>query len=1287
MKSKLFTYQTNWKVAPKEIAHPGTQSVQPLLTLKSLLLLLLLLFAFLHPFRSSAQCAMACNNNLQVALGSSCTATITYDMILEDPDNPQVCFPNGPANYLVQVYNSNGTQILPTSPNVTAANIGQTLMVRVKHVPSGNYCWGTITVKDKMAPLMTCPANVTVVCGTATAPASTGNPTVSDCSTYTTTFVDQATNTDCSNPLSVITRTWTATDAYNNSSICNQTITVVPLNVNDIVFPLNRDNMQAPALSCTNPNTNPNNTGRPTVNGQPLISGACNIVYTYSDQTIPLCGGSYKILRTWTILNWCNSQITTHVQIIKVEDSVAPTIACPSNLTVGTTGDQCAASFLLPGATVSDNCSAWTVTITGGGQTVNGNGGGIDNLPVGQTVFTYRATDACGNSKSCSMNVTVVDDDTPIAICDAFTVASLGTDGLAQVYAATFDDGSYDNCCLHPDMPFQVRRMGQPNSAFGPYVEFNCADAGTSVNVIMRVRDCHNNTNTCMVVVDVQDKLNPVIACPADATVACGTDLSNLNTFGNPTVWDNCPGYTVTSTSSTTINNCGVGVVKRTFTVTDASGRTDRCTQQIHVINADPFNGNDITWPLDYTVTTCTSVNNLDPDDLSAPYSHPVFNDTQCDLAATNYTDELFTIAPPACFKILRHWTIIDWCQYEANGTNPVGIWTHTQIIKVFDNEPPVLTIPADLTLNSTQASCGSATVQIPVATATDCNPNVTITNNHNNGGANASGIYSYGTTVVTFSATDGCGNLTHKTMTVTVTDGKKPTPICINGLATTLMQTGMVMVNVKQFNINSSDNCTAAANLRYSYSSNLADTIRIFDCDDYQNQPTQIVQMWVTDEAGNQDYCETYILIQDNMNACGPQAANIAGAIETEGGEHVEQVTVTVAGGSNAIPQITGLTGSYAFPSLPLGTAYTVTPAKDMNPLNGVSTYDLVLLQRQILGSQLLDSPYKIIAADVNKSGSITAADLVELRKLILNINTDFPDNTSWRFVDKDFVFPNMANPFQTDFPEAKNIGNLSADMNADFVAIKIGDLNGSVAPNSLTGSGSRNASGTLKLLAKDRRFVAGDVISVPVLAKGFQQLAGMQFTLSFDPEKAQWQGIGAGALEVTEGQHTGLRYLDEGFVTFSWSGAEGRTIADGTVLFEIQFRCLADGQLSELVHMGSAYTKAEAYGEDGEPMDLSLAFEGMEQEAMQLPFELYQNQPNPFQGVTTIGFSLPEEQEATLQVYDVSGRLVKVMRDRYGKGYHEIRLMPGDLPANGVYFYRLEAGEYQATKRMDKL
>ncbi len=144
---------------------------------------------------------------------------------------------------------------------------------------------------------------------------------------------------------------------------------------------------------------------------------------------------------------------------------------------------------------------------------------------------------------------------------------------------------------------------------------------------------------------------------------------------------------------------------------------------------------------------------------------------------------------------------------------------------------------------------------------------------------------------------------------------------------------------------------------------------------------------------------------------------------------DFVQNVEVDLQGNVPGLPNpdVTGAFGDYGFPGLVAGANYTVTPEKNVDPLNGVTTYDLVLISKHILGIEALDSPYKMIAADINNSGSISTIDMVELRKLILFIDTEFQNNTSWRFVDAEFVFPNASNPWATSFPEIFSVNDLN--------------------------------------------------------------------------------------------------------------------------------------------------------------------------------------------------------------------------------------------------------------------
>ena len=81
---------------------------------------------------------------------------------------------------------------------------------------------------------------------------------------------------------------------------------------------------------------------------------------------------------------------------------------------------------------------------------------------------------------------------------------------------------------------------------------------------------------------------------------------------------------------------------------------------------------------------------------------------------------------------------------------------------------------------------------------------------------------------------------------------------------------------------------------------------------------------------------------------------------------------------------------------------------------------------------------------------------------------------------------------------------------------------------------------------------------------------------------------------------------------------------------------------------------------------------------------FALYPNYPNPFNPVTNINFSLPENQKVNLGIYSVTGRLVEsLLNEDRVSGFHSVQWNAG-RHASGVYFYRLDAGANSKTQKM---
>jgi len=1249
----------------------------------TVILLFLQFFVSDFIYAQQPDCALVCVGKLNVSLDANCEATITADMALKNFWDPQ-CKPNGPQAFMVFVmYNGD---VIPTSPKITADYLGKTLQIKVKHWKTGNTCWTDAFIEDKMPPVLKCPPNVTIACNAPSDPSHTGQATATDCTGYTITHSDITQNFNCNNPAGKITRTWFATDLNGFSSSCTQIITIKKTGINDVVFPKNLDGIQSPALDCSTASTDPSVTGYPTIDGYPINNSSCMVSGTYSDQKIDICTGTYKILRTWTLVDWCTGQIKTHIQIIKVEDKTGPVITCPNSINGNSYSNQCIGSAVIPAATITDNCSGYSVQVYGSwGGSISGNGGTFNNIPIGNHTVSYIATDDCGNSSSCTSTLKLIDNSPPVVICHDKIIVSIGGNGVSVVNASSFDDGSYDNCCLEK---YEVKKMGEPDINFGPSVSFNCDDAGKTINIILKVTDCSGNESTCMTEAEIQDKLPPSIICPPDATVSCPVDISDLSKYGSATAANNCGNISITETSNIDLSSCGTGKITRTFTATASNGKIATCTQTIYVNSSTPFTAADITWPKDYDAQGCTSIADLDPDDLPAGYDKTIINNKSCSFAGVTHTDEVFDIAAPACFKILRKWVVIDWCQYDPNKPNSPGRWEHTQIIKVFDTEKPVLDCPDDVTVSSTTTDCSGAQVTLPPLTATDCNPKFTVTNSFNNGGANASGFYPLGTTLVTFTVTDGCKNTSTCVVKVTVTDGKKPTPICLNGLSITIMPSTLsVTIWAKDFISKVLDDCTPQSKIIYkiakSPSGNQgppADSSITFTCDDLGKQA---VDIWVGDEAGNWDYCTTFIDVQDNMNSCPPGSIKniiMAGKVKTESGKTVENVELSI---NTSAPKYatTDNKGEFLFPGLKGGNDYTISPTKDINPMNGISTIDLLTIQKHILGHEPLGSPYKLIAADIDKNNNVSTKDLLELRKLILQLIDKFPSNTSWRFIDGNYVFPDPSNPFKTSFPEVLNYPNVKNDMlDLKIVGIKVGDVDGTAKPNEATGGAEvRSEQPELKLSIQDKKLVAGEVVEVPVYLNQ-TGLEALQFTLSINPDKLEYIDLKSSDLTDWTEECVNAQYADKGHIAVAWASVQAFNRIE-TPIFTLRFRVKSDAILSQNLQITDKITDPLAYTIRKEVLRPGIIYE----EANLAPTLVsYHNAPNPFRNSTNVYFYLSYNTDVLFKIYDINGKMLLQKRQDGVPGMNSILVDSAELPHSGLYIYEITTPVQRVTDKM---
>ncbi|MEO0789081.1 MAG: T9SS type A sorting domain-containing protein [Bacteroidota bacterium] len=539
--------------------------------------------------------------------------------------------------------------------------------------------------------------------------------------------------------------------------------------------------------------------------------------------------------------------------------------------------------------------------------------------------------------------------------------------------------------------------------------------------------------------------------------------------------------------------------------------------------------------------------------------------------------------------------------------------------------------------------------------------------------------------------ATDGCGNMSIELIIFEVFDDKAPTPVCINGLTVTLMPDGngggMAAVWANEYVVSGQQDCTAPVQYAIYRDSEAADpdfegpnpvdTGLIATCDD---DATLIVRIYAIDGLGNSDYCQTTLSVQPtNAEICGPDEAvgSIQGTILTPGAEAVSGVEVSISGGIDDLV-VTNNQGSYVINELPLGEDYTLVPTSEDYSYHNydISTLDLVFITQHILGINQFSSPYQYLAADADNNQDISITDIVTIRRFILGLDAEYPNNSAWRFVDADFIFPNQSNPWATSFPEVYNVNNLPGDIfGADFIAIMIGNVQGGYTGGLTSGENQAQARSRYALSTNEAELQAGETHTIHLSAGDYEEMVGFQGTLELG-ESLELLDISYGALNAG---NINLNLLDRNQLPMSFHSLGG--LMEGELLMSLTVRAREDVVLSDQLQIGNFAVRAEAYDRDGTINGLGLDF-GTEVVEADI-FQLYQNTPNPVSERTSIRWNQVEAGPARLEIRDISGRTVANYQLEGISGLNRMELDVANLPA-GVLTYTLVSGKETATKSM---
>ncbi len=541
--------------------------------------------------------------------------------------------------------------------------------------------------------------------------------------------------------------------------------------------------------------------------GEVIITYTQSLVVT---QTAGLASGSTfpvgTTTNTFVVTDGAGNTATCSFDVT-INDTEAPMITCPGDIMVNNDPGDCAAivSFM---ATATDNCSAMVTYSQDPGT----------SFPVGTTTVTATATDPAGNTASCTFDVTVTDNEPPVAVCMDLTV-QLDASGNASITPADIDGGSSDNC-------------GIASLAITPST-FSCADVGPNT-VTLTVTDVNGNSSTCTSTVTVEDNVPPVAVCQ-DITIQLDAngDASIVPADVDGGSTDAC-GIASIAIDIDTFTCADVGPNNVTLTVTDVNGNSSSCVAVVTVEDNIPPT---ITCPADIDLGTDTGICGA-----LVNYPDPLPTDDNCGVASITQTAGL-----PSGSIFPVGMTVNTFVVTDLSGNTATCSFTVT----ITDDEPPV-------------AVCQDITVQL------DASGSVTILASDVDGGSTdncSTGSLDLlldidtftcadvGPNTVTLTVIDEAGLSSTCTATVTVEDVTPPVAVCQN-IIVQLDATGNVTIDPSLLDNGSTDEC--GGTLTYTAS---PDT---FDC---SNVGANTVTLTVTDSNGNSSTCTGVVLVEDNVN------------------------------------------------------------------------------------------------------------------------------------------------------------------------------------------------------------------------------------------------------------------------------------------------------------------------------------------------------------------------------------------------------------------------------------
>ena len=491
--------------------------------------------------------------------------------------------------------------------------------------------------------------------------------------------------------------------------------------------------------------------------------------------TGPPPGGTFPIGTThmvYTATDAAGNTSTCSFDVV-VADNTAPVISgCPGPINVNTTAG-CTGTATWAEPMVADNCAGASITRTAGPASGSA-------FPIGTTSITYTATDAAGNTSTCSFDVVVADNTAPVISGCPGPInvnTTAGCTGTAIWTEPTFTDN-----CSGGSI---VRTTGPPPGGTFPI--------GTT-HMVYTATDAAGNTSTCSFDVVVADNTTPVISgCPGTIHVSTTAGCTGIATWAEPMVADNCAGASITRTAGPASGSAfPIGITSITYTATDAAGHTTTCTFSVVV--------SDLAAPV---ISGCPATIHLGAGNgctATATWTPPTFTDNCAGGSIIRTTGP----APGSSFPPGATHIVYTATDAAGNAT------TCSFDVVVTDSTAPSITgCPGTVNAYATNACTATATWGVPAFIDNCAGGGITQTT-----GPAPGSTFAPGATNIVYTATDAAGNSATCSFNVVVIDSMAPVISGCPADLTLTIPAGQCTAVLNYTTPSVADNCTAQGSI-----------------------------------------------------------------------------------------------------------------------------------------------------------------------------------------------------------------------------------------------------------------------------------------------------------------------------------------------------------------------------------------------------------------------------------------------------------------------------------------